>query len=66
MPVVADVPAVLMGAGSGLTSEAGCVQIQTDDPAAISEHGLDGLRLGDVVALRDFDSRWGNGYVEAR
>ncbi len=64
VPVMADVPAVLMGAGSGLTSEAGCVQIQSDDPAAISKHGLDGLRLGDVVMLRDFDSRWGNGYVE--
>jgi Domain of unknown function (DUF4438) len=64
VPVMAEVPAVLMGAGSGLTSEAGCVQIQTDDPVAISKHGLDGLRLGDVVALKDFDCRWGNGFVE--
>jgi hypothetical protein len=64
VPVMADVPAVLMGAGSGLTSEAGCVQIQTDDPAAISKHGLEGLRLGDIVMLKDFDTRWGNGYVE--
>lgn len=64
VPVMADVPAVLMGAGSGLTSEAGCVQIQTDDPAAISQHGLESLRLGDVVMIKDFDTRWGNGYVE--
>jgi hypothetical protein len=63
VPVTAEVPAVLMGAGSGLTSEAGCVQIQTDDPEAISKHGLDSLRLGDVVALNDFDCRWGNGFV---
>jgi hypothetical protein len=62
--VMAEVPAVLMGAGSGLTSEAGCVQIQTDDPAAISKCGLEGLRLGDVVAVNDFDCRWGNGFVE--
>lgn len=64
VPVMAEVPAVLMGAGSGLTSEAGCVQIQTDDAAAIATHGLEGLRLGDVVALRDFDCRWGNGFVD--
>lgn len=64
VPVTAEVPAVLMGAGSGLTSEAGAVQIQTDDPVTLAEHGLDGLRLGDVVALCDFDARWGNGYVE--
>ena len=62
--VMAEVPAVLMGAGSGLTSEAGCVQIQTDDAAAISQAGLEGLRLGDIVMLRDFDCRWGNGFVE--
>jgi hypothetical protein len=64
VPVMAEVPALLMGAGSGLTSEAGCVQIQTDDADAILEHGLDGLRLGDVVALEDFDCRWGNGFIE--
>ncbi len=64
VPVMADVPAVLMGAGSGLTSEAGCVQIQTDDPVGIAKHGLEGLRLGDVVMIKDFDTRWGNGYVE--
>jgi hypothetical protein len=62
--VMAEVPAVLMGAGSGLTSEAGCVQIQTDDAAAISRAGLEGLRLGDVVMVNDFDCRWGNGFVE--
>jgi len=64
VPVMREVPAVLMGAGSGLSSEAGCVQIQTDDAAAVSKYGLDGLRLGDVVALKDYDCRWGNGFVE--
>jgi hypothetical protein len=65
VPVMGDVPAVLMGAGSGLSSESGCVQIQTDDATAISKHGLDGLRLGDVVALRNYDCRWGCGFVES-
>jgi Domain of unknown function (DUF4438) len=62
--VAAEVPAVLLGAGSGLTSEAGCVQIQTDDPATLAANNLEGLRLGDIVALKDVDTRWGNGYVE--
>lgn len=61
-PVAAEVPAVFIGAGSGLLSESGCVQIQTDDAEALREHGLDSLRLGDVVAICDYDSRWGNGY----
>jgi hypothetical protein len=64
VPVAAEVPGSLMGAGAGLTSEAGCVQIQTDDRAALATHGVEGLRLGDVVAIRDFDCRWGNGYLK--
>jgi hypothetical protein len=62
VPVVAEVPALLIGAGSGLLSESGSVQIQTDDAGALAEFGLDELRLGDVVGIRDYDSRWGNGY----
>lgn len=64
VPVAAEVPAVLIGAGSGLMTESGCIQIQTDHSAALAAHGLDELRLGDVVAVRDYDSRWGNGYLK--
>ncbi len=64
VPVRAVVPAHLTGAGAGLGSEAGCVQIQSEDAAALSENGLDGLRLGDVVAIRDYDCRWGNGFLK--
>jgi hypothetical protein len=63
VPVAAEVPAFLVGAGSGLMHESGCIQIQTDHAARLSEHGLDELRLGDVVAVRDYDSRGGNGVV---
>jgi hypothetical protein len=62
VPVVAEVPAVLVGAGSGLQAESGGVQIQTDHWESIEKHGLDRLRLGDVVAIRDYDNRWGPGY----
>ena len=43
VPVVAEVPAFFVGAGSGLLSESGCVQIQSDDGNALREHGLDVL-----------------------
>lgn len=62
VPVVASVPAHLMGAGSGLTSEGGSLHIQSADKAALKEAGLDALKLGDVVALEDTDSGWNHGY----
>lgn len=63
VPVVGVVPAHLLGAGAGLTSEGGSLHIQTKDKAALKEAGLDKLRLGDVVALADYDSRWNHGYL---
>ncbi len=63
VPVVAVVPPNLLGAGAGLTSEGGSLHIQSADKAALKEAGLDQLRLGDVVALADYDSRWGHGYL---
>jgi hypothetical protein len=63
IPVTAVVPAHLLGAGAGLTSEGGSIHIQTTDKDALAEAGLDALRLGDVVALQDYDSRWNHGYL---
>lgn len=63
VPVTAVVPAHLLGAGAGLTSEGGSIHIQTADKAALREAGLDSLRLGDVVAFADYDSRYGHGYL---
>ena len=51
VPVTAIVPPELMGAGAGLTSEGGAICIQSMDTAALARHGLDKLRLGDVVAI---------------
>lgn len=62
VPVTAIVPAELMGAGAGLASESGAVCIQSGDPNALRRAGLDRLRLGDIVALRDFNSTWGHGF----
>jgi hypothetical protein len=63
VPVTAVVPPHLLGAGAGLTSEGGSLHIQSQDRAALAEAGLDGLRLGDVVALLDYDSSWNHGYL---
>jgi hypothetical protein len=63
VPVVANVPAHLLGAGAGLDSEGGSVHIQTTDKKAVKEAGLDTLRLGDVVALENYDSRYQHGYL---
>jgi hypothetical protein len=63
VPVVAVVPPHLLGAGAGLASEGGSIHIQTADAGAVKEAGLDNLRLGDVVALGEYDSSWGHGYM---
>jgi hypothetical protein len=63
VPVVASVPVHLLGAGAGLDSEGGSVHIQTTDKKALKEAGLDTLRLGDVVALENYDSRYQHGYL---
>ena len=61
--VRASIPAHLAGAGLGLTSEGGSLHIQSTDRALLSELGLDGLRLGDVVAFEDTDSRYNHGHL---
>ncbi|MEM6280956.1 MAG: DUF4438 domain-containing protein [Chloroflexota bacterium] len=62
VPVAGVVPPHLLGAGAGLTSEGGSIHIQTADKAALADAGLDTLKLGDVVALEDYDSIWNHGY----
>lgn len=61
--VVARIPPHLAGAGLGLTSEGGSLHMQSTDRAELARLGLDGLRLGDLVALEDTDSRYNHGYL---
>ena len=61
--VVARIPAHLAGAGLGLTSEGGSIHMQTTDRDELARLGLDALRLGDLVALEDTDSRYNHGYL---
>lgn len=63
VPVKGIAPNVLAGAGAGLGSEAGALNLQTSDPALLAEHGLDDLRFGDLVAVTNWDSRYGHGFL---
>ena len=61
--VAATIPPHLVGAGLGLTSEGGSLHMQSSDRRLLAELGLDRLRLGDLVALEDTDSRYNHGYL---
>lgn len=62
VPVVATIPAHIMGSGAELTPEFVDQDLMTGDRAALAEHGIDNLRLGDLVAVMDTDHRYGRGY----
>jgi hypothetical protein len=62
VPVVLEVPGHIMGSGIGWSFiEALDYDIQTTDPAIVEELGLEKLRLGDLVAIRDHYDFYGNG-----
>jgi hypothetical protein len=63
VPVVAKVPAALMGSGIGHPDPGtGDYDITTQDPRMVEKHGLDRLRLGDFVAIMDADNTFGRHY----
>lgn len=64
VPVVKEIPAEIVGQGSGGTSLSGNWHIQTCYPPDIAEYGLDELRFGDLVLLRDIQTDYGKGYYE--
>ncbi len=63
VPVTHTVPARIMGSGIGSShSHSGDYDIQLFDQATVQEHGLDDLRLGDLVAIIDADASYGRIY----
>lgn len=63
IPVALEVPARIMGSGLGAnTCHRGDYDIQLFDPDTVREFGLAGLRLGDLVAIRDADHSFGRIY----
>lgn len=60
VPVTHVIPASIMGSGTGSRhSFSGDYDIQMTDRDVIQRYGLQNLRLGDVVAIRDADCRFG-------
>jgi hypothetical protein len=63
VPVVATVPAELMGSGLGHNdSFKGDYDIQTGDASVIKKYGLEKLRFGDFVAIIDHEAAFGWSY----
>ena len=60
VPVTHVIPASIMGSGYGSRhSFSGDIDIQVPDKEAMKKHGLQELRIGDIVAIRDLDGRFG-------
>ena len=64
VPVVKEIPALIMGQGAGAGSLSGNYYIQTCFPPDISTYGLDELRFGDLVLMSDMQTDYGKGYYE--
>jgi hypothetical protein len=64
VPVVKEIPGELAGQGSGRTSLSGNWHIQTCYPPDIEEYGLDELRFGDLVLMKDIQTDYGKGYYK--
>lgn len=60
LEVAAVIPSELMGSGTGeLQTKSGDIDIMTSDSNILEEHGLTDLRLGDIVAISDWDATIG-------
>src|SRR3989304_9724959 len=63
VPVTHTVPAAIMGSGLGANqAHSGDYDIQVFDETIKEQYGLEGLRLGDVVAIIDADHSFGRIY----
>ncbi len=64
VPVVKEIPGEIMGQGAGGGSLYGNWHIQTCFPPDIEKYGLDELRFGDLVFLKDIQTDYGKGYYK--
>jgi hypothetical protein len=60
--IAAEVPAYLMGAGLGMSSEWANCDVMFTRREVVERHGFERIRLGDVVAMEDQDHRYGRGF----
>jgi len=64
VPVVKKIPAEIVGQGAGGGSLSGNWHVQTCYPPDIKKYGLDDLRFGDLVLLKDIQTDYGKGYFK--
>ena len=64
IPIKNSIPSHLVGAGAGLTSESGSIHIQTSDKNEVEKYNLKKLKLGDIVLIENYDSRYQHGYLQ--
>ena len=65
VPVVTEIPAHLMGSGIGSsTSLSGDYDITTGDKEELKKYGIDKLRFGDIVLLKDCDNTYGRQFLK--
>ncbi len=64
VPVVKEIPAEIVGQGAGRSSLSSNWHIQPSYPPDIEEYGLDELRFGDLVLLKDTQTDYGKGYYQ--
>ena len=64
VPAVKEIPAEIVGQGHGGSSLSGNWHIQTTYPPDIKTYGLDELRFGDLVLLKDIQTDYGKGYFK--
>ncbi len=60
--VAYEIPAYLMGAGLGMSSEWANCDVMFTRRETVEQLGFEELRLGDVVAMHDQDHRFGRGF----
>lgn len=61
-PVAMELPARIMGSGAELNAEYVDQDLMSGDRDLMASLGIDQMRLGDLVAIRDVDHRFGRSY----
>jgi hypothetical protein len=64
VPVVKEIPGELAGQGAGRSSLYGNWHVQTCYPPDIKKYGLDELRFGDLILLKNIQTDYGMGYYK--
>jgi hypothetical protein len=63
-PVAMELPARIMGSGAELNAEYVDQDLMSGDRELMAETGIDRMRLGDLIAIRNVDHRFGRSYRE--